>query len=90
MATFALVIVARRLRPYFQAHLIKVIIDTPLKKILQRPDTLDHLMNWTVELSEFDIEYLPNTTIKEQVLADFITEFVDFPEEVQRAPQGKP
>ena len=30
---------------------------------------------WAVELSEFDIQYLPRTTIKGQVVADFIAEF---------------
>ena len=32
-------------------------------------------MQWAVELRQFDIEYRPRTTIKAQVLADFIAEF---------------
>ena len=32
-------------------------------------------MKWAIELSEFDIRYRPKTAIKEQVLADFVTEF---------------
>ena len=32
-------------------------------------------MKWVIELSEFDIRYRPKTTIKAQVLADFIMEF---------------
>lgn len=34
MMAFALVVFTRRLRPYFQTHSIKVVIDTTLKKIL--------------------------------------------------------
>ena len=32
-------------------------------------------MKWAIELSEFDIRYRPKTTIKGQVLADFVMEF---------------
>ena len=32
-------------------------------------------MKWAIEVSEFDIRYKPKTTIKGQVLADFIVEF---------------
>jgi hypothetical protein len=31
---FALVVSARRLRPYFQAHAIRVLTEYPLKKVL--------------------------------------------------------
>ncbi|KAL0444751.1 UNVERIFIED_CONTAM: hypothetical protein Slati_2197800 [Sesamum latifolium] len=32
------------------------------------------LVKWTIELSEYDISYLPRTTIKAQTLADFMSE----------------
>ena len=32
-------------------------------------------MKWAIELSEFDIRYKPRTTLKGQILADFIIEF---------------
>ena len=38
------------------------------------------MIQWAIELSQFDIEYLPRTAIKAQALADFIAEFT-FPEE---------
>ncbi|XP_062167005.1 uncharacterized protein LOC133873301 [Alnus glutinosa] len=49
---FALIVLARRLRPYFQAHAIRVLTEYPMKK----------------------------TTIKGQVLADFLVEFCNIPE----------
>ena len=38
------------------------------------------MVQWVIELSQFDIEYLPRTAIKAQALADFIAEFT-FPNE---------
>ncbi|GFY91230.1 hypothetical protein Acr_07g0014260 [Actinidia rufa] len=74
---YALMIAARKLCHCFQAHSIIVLIDQPLKQILQRPtrpDTLGRLLKWSIELSEFHIEYKPRTAIKAQALADFIVE----------------
>jgi ribonuclease HI len=76
---FALITLARRLRPYFQAHAIRVLTEYPLKKVLQKPDLSGRLVNWAVELGEFDLEFHPRTTIKAQVLADFIAEFSNLP-----------
>ncbi|XP_041009420.1 uncharacterized protein LOC121253475 [Juglans microcarpa x Juglans regia] len=67
MLAFALVVTARQLRPYFQAHPIKVQTDIPQRKILQKPDTSGRMTNWAIELSEFEVEYLPRTAIKGQV-----------------------
>jgi hypothetical protein len=71
---FALVVSAWRLRPYFQAHTIRVLTEYPLKKVLQKPDLSGRLVNWAVELGQFDIEFHPRTAIKRQALVDFILE----------------
>ncbi|GAV73668.1 LOW QUALITY PROTEIN: Glyco_hydro_16 domain-containing protein/XET_C domain-containing protein, partial [Cephalotus follicularis] len=54
---YALIIVARKLRPYFQAHTIKVLTDKPLKQVLAKPDTSGRLIKWSVELGEYDVKY---------------------------------
>ncbi|KAG5544401.1 hypothetical protein RHGRI_016977 [Rhododendron griersonianum] len=74
-----MVIAARRLRPYFQAHSIKVLTDQPLRRILHCPETSGRLIQWSIELGEFDIEYKPRIAIKAQVLADFLAEYT-YPE----------
>ena len=71
----ALVTVAHKLRPYFQAHTIEVPTEYPMKQVLHKPKTSGRLMKWAIELSEFDIRYKPKTAIKGQVLADFVMEF---------------
>ena len=71
----ALVTVARKLRPYFQAHTIEVPTKYPMKQVLHKPEVSGRLMKWAIELSEFDIRYRPKTAIKGQILADFAMKF---------------
>ena len=71
----ALVIAARKLRPYFQAHTIEVPTEYPMKQVLHKLETSGRLMKWAIELSEFDIRYKSKTAIKGQVLVDFVMEF---------------
>ncbi|XP_075665563.1 uncharacterized protein LOC142635258 [Castanea sativa] len=40
-----------------------------------RPDVAGRMVQWAVELSQFDIDYRPRTAIKAQELADFVAEF---------------
>ncbi|XP_072084610.1 uncharacterized protein [Arachis hypogaea] len=70
----ALVTTARRLRQYFQSHTIIVRTDQPLRQILTKPELAGRLIKWSVELSEFDIQYQPRKTPRLQILADFISE----------------
>ncbi|KAL5576126.1 hypothetical protein UlMin_017825 [Ulmus minor] len=72
----ALVVAARKLRPYFQSHTILVHTKAPLRQILQNPECSGRLAKWSVELSKFDIQYKPRTAIKGQAVADFILEFI--------------
>ncbi|KAK3007702.1 hypothetical protein RJ639_013311 [Escallonia herrerae] len=70
----ALITSAQKLRPYFQSHTIIVLIDQLLGKVLQNPGALGRLVNWSVELGEFDIKYKPCATMKAQALSDFVVE----------------
>ncbi|KAJ3705307.1 hypothetical protein LUZ61_009012 [Rhynchospora tenuis] len=71
-SAFAIVSAARKLRPYFQAHSIRVVTNMPLRKALGQFNVAERLLKWAIELSEFDIIYLCRTAYKSQVLADFI------------------
>ncbi|KAL0344631.1 UNVERIFIED_CONTAM: hypothetical protein Sradi_4294400 [Sesamum radiatum] len=68
----ALVVTARKLRPYFQSHKVIVLTNHPLRHIMTKPDASERLVKWAVELGEYDIEYQGRTSIKAQALADFI------------------
>nr|GEU71248.1 retrotransposon protein, putative, Ty1-copia subclass [Tanacetum cinerariifolium] len=72
--TLALWHVSRRLRRYFEAHPITVIIDKPIKQIPNKADTSGKLAQYSVELGAYNITFDPHSTIKGHVLGDFINE----------------
>ena len=73
--TFALIMALRKIRPYFQANPIIVMTNQPIKKAMNKPEAAGRMVQWAIELSQFDIEYHPWTAIKAQALANFIAEF---------------
>ena len=73
--TFILVMAVHKLKLYFQAYTVVVLIDRPLQRAMGNPDAARRLALWAIELSEFDIQYQPQIAIKGQVIADFIVEF---------------
>ncbi|GJR16163.1 reverse transcriptase domain-containing protein [Tanacetum coccineum] len=85
--SLSLVHMTRRLRRYFEAHLVKVITDQPIKQILKRG--LRNLEKYDVELGAYNITFEPRNAVKGQVLADFITETSDgeSPEKYFRTPK---
>ena len=58
-AALALQTAARKLRPYFQAHPVVVLIDLPLRGIIHKPDLPRRMARCSMELSEYDIQYKP-------------------------------
>ena len=52
-----------------------VVTNYPLRNVLHKLDLSVRLVKWAIELSEFDITYLPRTAINSQALADFVAEF---------------
>nr|AAY99339.1 pol-polyprotein [Silene latifolia] len=73
-AAFAVVVAARKLKPYFNAHPVTVLTDQPLEKALENFEKSGRLIKWAVELSGFGIQYKPRPSIKGQALADFLAE----------------
>ena len=42
---------------------------------MNKLEAVERMLQWAVELSQFDIEYHPRIAIKAQALVDFIAEF---------------
>ncbi|XP_057425809.1 uncharacterized protein LOC130719190 [Lotus japonicus] len=81
-AALAVLVTARRLRPYFQSFQVKVRTDLPLRQVLQKPDLSGRLVAWLVELSEYELQYDKRGRVGAQTLADFVVELT--PEEGER------
>ena len=65
---YSLLIASRKLHHYFQAHPITVYIDHPLKQVLQRPEASRRLLKWNIELSQFDLNFHPQRSIRGKCL----------------------
>ena len=72
---FTLVTTSRKLRHYFQAYVINVLTDHPSNKAMNKLKAVVRLIQWAIELNEFDVRYQPRNAIKAQVLTNFIAEF---------------
>ena len=49
--------------------------DQSIKKSMNKPEAARRMVQWAIELSQFDIEYHSKTAIRAQALANFIAEF---------------
>ena len=87
--TFALIVASRKLRPFLQANPIIVMTDQPIKKAMKKPETAGQMVQWAIELSQFDVEYRPRTAIKTQALVDFISEFTTPRTQIVRKTSGR-
>ena len=74
---FTLVMIACKLKPYFQAHTVIILTDKPLRRAMSNPKAAGWLALWVIKLSEFNIQYRPRTAIKGQVVTDFIAKFTN-------------
>ncbi|KAL6332056.1 hypothetical protein AAG906_020735 [Vitis piasezkii] len=66
---------SQKLHTYFQAHSVVVLTDQPLRNILHKPDLTGRMLQWAIELSEYEIEYQSRLSMKGQVMADFVVEY---------------
>ena len=62
--------VAQKLRPYFQAHQVTVLMNQPLRSILHKLNLSERMLRWAIELSEYKIKYQPRLAMKGQVMVD--------------------
>ncbi|XP_071688806.1 uncharacterized protein [Rutidosis leptorrhynchoides] len=89
---YVLVVTARRLRRYFQAHPITVLTDQLIRQPLYKPEISGRLTKWAIKLGEHEILYCARRAIKGQVMADYLAEIaadmpaIDHPEQLPAPP----
>ncbi|XP_026384905.1 uncharacterized protein LOC113280504 [Papaver somniferum] len=71
----SLVYATQKLRTYFHAHTVTVIIKAPIESVLDHADRAGRISKWA-QIKQFGVKYQAQTAIKTQLVADFL---VDFP-----------
>jgi ribonuclease HI len=85
---YAIVMASRKLRHYFEAFKVRVTSDRGLGELFRNPEASVRIAKWAAELSKYHITFEPRTTIKSQVLADFIIDWTG-PARQQEEPSEK-
>jgi ribonuclease HI len=73
--SYAVVMASRKLRHYFEAFKIRVTSDGGLGELFKNTEAFVRIAKWAVELSGYHITFEPRTSIKSQVLTDFIVDW---------------
>ncbi|XP_020424486.1 uncharacterized protein LOC109950335 [Prunus persica] len=77
----ALVYAAQRLRPYFLAHKLQLIVKSdPVRYLLTRSVLSGRLARWLLQLSEFDIVCTTSKSIRGQAVIDMLALFPEVEE----------
>ena len=63
-AILAVVHGTRKLPHYFQAHMVVILTQLPLKVILRIANYTGRIVKWGTILGAFDIKYMPRTSVK--------------------------
>ena len=69
---YTVVMASRKLKHYFQAHRIRVLLAQPLEALFQNSEAIGRIGKWAAELNEYIVDFEHRSAIKSQVLADFI------------------
>ena len=71
----ALIFLTKKLSHYMQAYTVHLIAHVdPVKYVLSKPILLGRLTRWGLLLTEYEIIYISQKTIKRQALAGFLVD----------------
>jgi hypothetical protein len=68
---------ACRLRHYYEAHTIKFLTNQLLNNIFDNKDNSRRISKWAMELLEHVVDFEKHSTIKSQILANFVAEWTE-------------
>src|ERR1041385_6777904 len=73
----AIIMTSRKVSHYFDEHPITIVSSAPLENILNNPGATGRVAEWNIELSPGDLQFKVPTSIKAQVLLDFLVEWAE-------------
>jgi hypothetical protein len=71
---YAVIMSARKLRHYFEAHTIRVLTNQSLNYICSNIDSSRPISKWATEVSKYIVDFEKRSLVKSQILAYFIAE----------------
>jgi hypothetical protein len=74
---YVVIMSARKLRHYFEAHTTRIPTSPPLNDIFRNRDSSGRISKWAMELSEHVVDFEKHSAIKSQILADFVAEWTE-------------
>jgi hypothetical protein len=74
---YTVIMNARKLQHYFEAHIIRVLIDQPLLDIFRNRDIFERNGKWAIELSEYVVDFDKRSAIMSQILANFVVYWME-------------
>jgi hypothetical protein len=74
---YVVVMSARKLQHYFEAHKVKVLTNQSLNDIFRNHNYSGRIGKWAMKLSEHVIDFEKRSAIKSQVLTDFIADWTE-------------
>jgi hypothetical protein len=74
---YAVIMSAKKLRHYFEAHTIKVLTNQPLNDIFDNRHSSGRINRWAMELSKYVVDFEKRSTLKSHILADFLVEWTE-------------
>jgi hypothetical protein len=74
---YAILMSSRKLKHYLLSHKIKVVSSYPLGTIIHNRDVIGRIAQWSVELGQYDIEFVTRTVINSQALTNFVAEWTN-------------
>ncbi|KAF8670522.1 hypothetical protein HU200_050542 [Digitaria exilis] len=74
---YAILIAQRKLRHYFDAHHVTVVTEHALGEVINNREATGRIAKWSLKLTGYGISYTPRSTIKSQVLVDFVAEWTE-------------
>jgi hypothetical protein len=72
---YALIMSARKLCHYFEAHTIRVLTNQSLNDIFGNRDSSSGISKWAMELSEYVVDFEKRSAIEFQIFADYVAEW---------------
>jgi hypothetical protein len=87
---YAVIMSARKIRHYFEAHTIRVLTDQPLHDIFGNRDSSRRIGKWSTKLSEYVVDLEKCSAIKSQIFADFMAGWTEPRSQADNSTQESP